>query len=144
MCEDFQMRFRHSEGNLHIAAKGSFDGDSAQHLLELFVSEYQTGGRIFVDTAGLDEIHPSGRIVLDSGLGRTQVPPASLFFKGEKGFQLAPSGSRVIVISRKGQEHRTAADAVAHHGPKKHKCCGKCAHCTCHEHGHEHAHEHGK
>ena len=132
MCADFKMKFRHSEGNLHVRASGGFDGDSACELLALFMEEYRAGGRIFVDTTGLNEIHPSGRVVLDSGLGRTRVSPASLFFKGEKGFQVAPSGSRVIVMSRKAHERGISAETAER---PKHRCCGKCAHCT--GHGHE-------
>lgn len=144
MCVDFQMRFRHSEGNLHIHASGGFDGESARELLALFRSEYRAGGRVFVDTVGLNDIQPSGRIMLDSELNRTQVPPASLFFKGEKGFQVAPSGSRVIVMSRKARKRGIPADAADTPAPEKHTCCGKCAHCTCHGHGHDHTSHHGE
>ena len=109
MCADFKMKFRHSEGNLHVRASGGFDGDSACALLALFMEEYRAGGRIFVDTTGLNEIHPSGRVVLDSGLGRTRVSPASLFFKGEKGFPVAPSGSIGIVMCAEYRRKRRNA-----------------------------------
>ena len=73
---NFQMRFRHSNGNLHIKAGGGFDGEAAETLLRLFSGEYPEGGRVFIDTEDIEQIHPSGRDVLSAGLARTAVPPA--------------------------------------------------------------------
>ena len=128
---EFQMRFRHSHGNLHIETMGGFDESAAEKLLQLVRRECPVGGRIFIDTTGVDSVYPSGRHALNVGLGVTLVPPSSLFFKGEKGFQVAPSGSRVIVMSRKAHERGISAETAER---PKHRCCGKCAHCTCHGH----------
>ena len=137
MSTDFQMHYRHNKTNLHVRVKGTFDGTSAHELLNLFQREYR-GGNVFVDTAALGEIMPFGKNILQSRLCQTPVQAASLFFKGEKGFAVAPSGSRVLLV----KQDKTAPDA----GRKKH-CCGNCANCTCRGkhasdgHGHEgHAH----
>ena len=135
MSRDFQMQFRHSEGNLHIRTSGKLDVDAARGLLKLFVSEYRHGGRIFVDTAGLEDIHPAVRGLLDSGLPESSVAPSSLYFKGEKGFQIAPAGCRVIVMARDGKEKRKTGTPRGRRF-SRHVCCGKCAHCTCHGQGH--------
>ncbi|MFR2385543.1 MAG: peptidylprolyl isomerase, partial [Bilophila wadsworthia] len=67
---------------------------------------------------------PFGSKVLQARLCQTPVPASQLFFKGENGFNMAPSGSRVLIVPPR---------------KKKSGCCGKCAHCTCHgEHGHGH------
>ena len=136
MSRDFQMQFRHSEGNLHIRTSGKLDADAARELLKLFVSEYRHGGRIFVDTSGLEDIHPTVRSVLDSGLPESAVVPSALYFKGEKGFQIAPAGCRVIVMARDGKGKQKTETRRARHS-SRHVCCGKCAHCTCHGRGHK-------
>ena len=126
MSTDFQMNYHHNKDNLHVKMQGIFDGNSAHELLNLFLREYRCGGRVFVDTAGVSEVLPFGSKVLQARLCQTPVPASQLFFKGENGFNMAPSGSRVLIVPPR---------------KKKSGCCGKCAHCTCHgEHGHGHGH----
>ena len=134
---EFQMRFRHSHGNLHIETMGGFDGIAAEKLLQLVRREYPAGGRIFIDTAGVDSVLPSGRHALNAGLGVTLVPASSLFFKGEKGFQMAPDGSRVLVVNPELLKDRAGEGTERSTRQKKHKCCGNCAHCTCRHHKHD-------
>ena len=127
---NFQMNFRHSRGNLHIKADGVFDEYAAKELLKLMSSEYPVGGRVFVDTAELCDIHPSGRVALGSGLSSTAVPASNLFFMGEKGFQIAPDGARVLIVDRSRLERAKEETEHASH-KENHHCCGKCAHCKC-------------
>ncbi len=134
MSADFHMQYHHNKDNLHVRMRGVFDGSSAHELLNLLLKEYRCGGRVFVDTAELRDIVPFGGKVLQARLCKTPVPAAQLFFKGENGFQIAPSGSRVLIVPQR---------------KKKTGCCGKCKQCTCggkcgghhHEH-HDHHHEH--
>lgn len=139
MSTDFQMHYRHNKTNLYIQVTGTFDGTSAHELLNLLQREYR-GGNVFVDTASLGGFMPFGKNVLQSRLCQTPVQAASLFFKGEKGFAVAPSGSRVLLVKQ--------GEPARNDGRKKH-CCGNCANCTCrgkHKHstdGHGHnEHEH--
>ncbi len=135
---NFQMNFRHSHGNLHVETMGGFDGEAAEKLLMLFCREYRAGSRIFVDTSGVNDIHPSGRTALNNGLGRTEVPASSLFFKGEKGFEMAPDGSRVLVLKQEFRGNRHSESEKSPSSSEKHHCCGRCAHCTCrHKHDHD-------
>ncbi len=127
---EFAMHFRHSNGNLHIKASGGFNDTAAESLLDLFCREYPAGGRVFVDTEGLDQVHPSGRRVLSSKLVCTPVPRESLFFMGEKGFQMAPDGTRVLIVNRE-KTHGASEQGKAGNGKTGHRCCGKCAHCKC-------------
>lgn len=120
----FRLQCRHSKGNLHIRASGVFDGDSARTLLKLLREQYRGAGRVFVDTSELSEIIPLGSAEFRTRLGDAAVPAGNLFFKGQKGFALAPNGSKVLIISAK---------------KKKSGCCGKCGggcacggHCHCH------------
>ena len=124
----FQTEFRHSNGNLHVKAVGGFDDDAAEHLLELFHLEYPAGGRIFVNTEGVGEVHSSGRETLGNGLPRSGVPASSVFFMGEKGFQMAPDGTRVLIFKH---TERAAAHEQPHKGREGQHCCGNCARCSC-------------
>ena len=98
MSTDFQMNYHHNKDNLHVKMQGIFDGNSAHELLNLFLREYRCGGRVFVDTAGVSEVLPFGSKVLQARLCQTPVPASQLFFKGENGFNMAPSGSRVLIV----------------------------------------------
>ena len=116
MSTDFAMKFRHNHGDLFVQARGTFDGNSAHELLLLLQQQYPGSGRVFIDTKDLSEVLPFGCKVLQTRLYQTAVPAGRLFFKGEKGFKMAPNGSRVLLID--GEK-------------KKAGCCGNCAHCTC-------------
>ena len=117
MSTDFQMNYHHNKDNLHVKMQGIFDGNSAHELLNLFLREYRCGGRVFVDTAGVSEVLPFGSKVLQARLCQTPVPASQLFFKGENGFNMAPSGSRVLIVPPR---------------KKKSGCCGnaRTAHAT--------------
>ena len=96
----FQIDSKQNNGNLHLRLKGLFDDSSAWELINLIHGWYKGRGRVFVDTKGLAEIHPSGSQVLKSNLDRGIIPFDNLFFKGEMGHQLAPSGSRVLIQNK--------------------------------------------
>lgn len=115
MSTDFQMTFRHNNDNLHVRVLGTFDGNSAQELLGLLQAQYREGGHVFVDTAGLDKVVPHGCTVFKNCLCRTQVPVTQLFFKGEKGVDMAPPGSGWLIAPER----------------KKQGCCGRCRNCSC-------------
>ena len=132
---DFGMQFRHSNGNLHIKATGVFDEDSGEILLDLFNKEYPAGGRVFIDTEAVSEVHSSGRAALALRLDRTPVPVGALFFMGEKGFQMAPDGTRVLIVDR-SRTRMPRKENQQRGGEHEHRCCGKCAHCKCRQ-GHD-------
>ena len=115
MNTHFHIEFKTSNGNLHVHPKGDFDGRSALELVTLIHEQYNGEGRVFIDTHRLREMHPSGCNTFRHRLDENRLPADRLFFKGEKGFEIAPQGSRVIVP------------------PKEHRCqCSKnCANCPC-------------
>ena len=115
MSTDFQMNYHHNKDNLHVKMQGIFDGNSAHELLNLFLREYRCGGRVFVDTAGVSEVLPFGSKVLQARLCQTPVPASQLFFKGENGFNMAPSGSRVLIVPQ--EEKRVLRKMRALHMP---------------------------
>jgi hypothetical protein len=94
----FEIHCRRSRGNLHVQPKGHLDRETAQQLLELIQDRYDGAGLVFVDTGALQEIHPQGADTFKSGLAAAAVVPIPrLFFKGRKGFDMAPEGCRVLV-----------------------------------------------
>ena len=115
MSTDFQMNYHHNKDNLHVKMQGIFDGNSAHELLNLFLREYRCGGRVFVDTAGVSEVLPFGSKVLQARLCQTPVPASQLFFKGENGFNMAPSGSRVLIVPPRKKKSGAAENARTAH-----------------------------
>lgn len=115
MNKTFHIEFKKSNGNLHIQPSGDFDGASAWELLNLLHDQYRGQGNVFIDTSRLRQIHPFGCSTFKCRLNRKQLPADRLYFKGKKGFELAPDGSKVIMAPEK----------------KKHRCCENCANCHC-------------
>ncbi len=115
MSTEFQIELRKSNGNLHVRLKGYFDGNSACQLAERIHSGYDGSGLVFIDTHSLCDLCEFGCSTFRSVLDRKKVPADSLVFKGKKGFEIAPDGSRVIIA---------CAD-------KQGGCKGDCANCPC-------------
>ncbi len=115
MSETFQIQFRKSNGNLHLRLEGDFNGSSAWQLIRLLEERYCGKGRIFIDTRHLKRLHPFGCSTFQSELVLSRVPAGCLFFKGEKGFEIAPRKSNVIMMPQKSQR----------------RCSGDCKNCSC-------------
>ena len=115
MSTNFQIEFRKSNGNLHVRPMGNFDGSSAWELINLLHEKYDGKGRIFIETRNLHKICPFGCSTFQCRLNLSALPADRLFFKGKKGFEIAPKGSKVIVV------------------PEKHRfrCNGNCENCPC-------------
>lgn len=115
MSHRFRIDFKESNGNLHIRPKGPLDGSSACALLQFLHDHYGGTGRVFIDTRDLEEILPFGCSTFQSRLNRKWIPADRMYFKGDKGFKLAPDGSRVLVLNE-----------------NRRQCCDdRCENCTC-------------
>jgi hypothetical protein len=57
-------------------------------------------GRVFVNTADLDDIATDGVSLFKDHMTRKGIPRDWLYFKGEKGFKIAPDGSRVLICKK--------------------------------------------
>jgi len=115
MSADFQIESKTSNGDLHLRPRGDFDGSSAYELLDFIHNKYDGRGRVFIDTNHLHHLCSFGCNTFRCGLNFSLLPADRIFFKGEKGFEIAPNGSRVIVAP----------------GAKKHHCTGNCKNCRC-------------
>lgn len=99
MAANFNITFRKSRGNLYFRPKGAFDGNSAWELINLIHDKYNGQGRVFIDTCRLGKISPFGCCIFKDHLDANILPFRRLFFKGEKGFDIAPNGSQVLIVS---------------------------------------------
>ena len=99
MKSEFKMEFRHSAGNLHLHPQGRFNGMGAWVLYKAIRKYYPGSGRVFVDTSGLHSITSSGVGLFRELMKSRAVPPDRLYLKGEKGFDMAPDGSRVLICN---------------------------------------------
>jgi hypothetical protein len=115
MNQRFRIESKRSNGNLHLHPKGTLDGSSACELIRLLHEQYQGRGSVFIETRDLDEVHPFGCSTFRGRLDLKRLPADRIFFKGEKGFQMAPEGSRVLIVSE----------------DRKPRCDGRCENCTC-------------
>jgi hypothetical protein len=117
MSSNFQIALKKKKDNLHLQAEGDFDGSSAWQLINLLHEEYNGKGEVLIDTGNLRRVYPFGCRTFQCQLDLNRVPATRLSFKGEKGFEIAPRGSKVI------------------EAPKRHRCrCdGKCTNCPCSE-----------
>ena len=117
MSMNFQIDFNKHNGSLHVSPKGDFDGSSTCELANLIYEQHDGMALVVIDTRHLGEMCPFGCSTFLSCLHRIGLPSVKLSFQGEKGYDMAPKGSRVLV------------------SPNKHQCrCnGKCTRCLCAE-----------
>jgi len=96
----FHVDFRYSGGNLHITLSGEFNGMCAWELIKTIKRQYAGSGRIFVNTAGLNRVMSDGADLFKSHMTRKRIPHDWLYFKGNKGFRIAPDGGRVLICKK--------------------------------------------
>ena len=110
--QGFLIKFRRSVGNLHIKLSGEFSSRCAWELIKIIKLQHSGVGRIFVNTAGLDRIASVGAELFKFHMRKSKMPSSRLYFKGEKGFEIAFDGSRVIVRNNLGNR-----EAISFQGP---------------------------
>lgn len=115
MSAKFQLEFRQSNGNLFIDAAGDFDGHSAWELMNAINRKYAGQGRVFVNTERIEDVTPFGQGLFHDLMAKSVLPKDRLFLKGEKGFEIGPDGSSVLIGKKKN--HR--------------RCDGRCSNCRC-------------
>ena len=90
---------RNSAGNLHVDLYGEFNGRCAWELFKL-LKQHGGARRVFVNTAGIRQIAGEGVQLFRSYMTRPRIQHDWLYFKGEKGFKIAPNGSRVLICKK--------------------------------------------
>jgi hypothetical protein len=115
MSTNFQVAFKTHNGNLHVHPSGDFDGSSAFQLIRLLDQKYDGKGEVVIDTRKLRNVFPFGSNTFQGNLNLSRIPKDRLSFSGEKGYDLAPEGYKVIETS---QKHTCG-------------CSGNCENCAC-------------
>jgi hypothetical protein len=95
----FQIDCRNSRGNLHVKLNGTFNGMCAWELLKI-LWQHDGSGRVFVNTNGIGPVAGEGVELFRIHMKRRRIPRDWLYFKGKKGFKIAPDGSRVLVCKK--------------------------------------------
>lgn len=115
MSTNFQVVFEKKNRDLHVKTRGDFDGTSACRLIDLLRQKYDGKGKVIIDTQHLRKVYPFGCSTFQCRLNMSRVPAKQLVFEGEKGFDIAPRGSKVTAAIRQRRRH----------------CNGSCAGCPC-------------
>ena len=115
MSAKFHIKLKRNNGNLHLRVAGIFDGSSAWQLVNLLHKKYDGKGQVFIDTNGLRDIYPFGCSTFQCQLNPRRLPANRLVFKGEKGLEIAPDGSKVIVAPGRQSDHPGGPDHDRRH-----------------------------
>ncbi|MGD9158815.1 MAG: hypothetical protein PVG39_10445 [Desulfobacteraceae bacterium] len=103
MERGFSIDSRYSVGNLHVNLSGEFNGLCAWELVKTIKLKNKGKGRVFVNTDKLNSILIDGIELFKMHMCGRQMKKDWLYFKGDKGFEIAPDGSRVLICG-KGDE----------------------------------------
>ncbi|HBV42226.1 hypothetical protein JBF11_08905 [Taurinivorans muris] len=114
---DYRVDYRCSNGNIHVDVSGEFNRNTAGAVLEILQTAYTGSGRIFIDTAQIQNVVECGAEYFKTAFAAIDVPTACLFFKGKKGERIGPDGSRLLLMKEREK-----------------KCCGNCKNCSCKNH----------
>ncbi len=115
MQTNFNIETQQRDGDLHVQTRGDFNGSSAMQLIHTLHEKYNGRGKVFIETNHLREICPFGCRTFQCRLDKHKLPVERLYFKGQKGLEMAPEGSTVIASSHK--------DGCG--------CNGNCRNCPC-------------
>jgi hypothetical protein len=95
----FKIICRHSAGNLHVNLYGEFNGMCAWELFKL-LRQHIGSRRVFVNTIGIWQVAGEGVKLFRAYMTSRRMRRDWLYFKGNKGFSIAPDGSRVLVCDK--------------------------------------------
>lgn len=110
MNPGFHLDCRHSAGNLHVNLCGEFNGMCAWELFKV-LTRHQGAGRIFVNTQKIRRIAEEGINLFKSHMSH-RCARDWLYFKGQKGFEIAPNGSRVLICKKAARELEDKSDRL--------------------------------
>jgi len=98
VAANFRILFHKSESSLHLKLLGTLDGSSALELLNTLKVKTFGASRVFIHTAGLNEIDPFGQSLFRSHFNELKAIATPFLFTGEKAFELAPERNGVVGI----------------------------------------------
>ena len=113
-----RISFRRSANNLHIATGEDLDLEQARAILNrslnLMRCHSNDCNKFFIDVRHVTCIQPAAAAALRSA-PQASIAPQRIHYKGSRGFELAASGNKVLIVPEKA----------------KHVCKGTCPNCRC-------------
>lgn len=110
------LSFRRNANNLHIAAGEDLDLAKARAILDLMYSHSHDCNKFFIDVRQVSRVQPDAMAALRHA-SPAAIAPQRIHYKGSRGFDLAASGNKVLIVPEKA----------------KHVCKGNCPNCRCKE-----------
>lgn len=90
MAGNFKILFHQNCDSIHLKLLGDFDGSSAHVLLNTIKIYSTIAKKVFINTDGLKDIHPFGKVVFHNNFHEVNKKDVSFIFTGENGNSLAP------------------------------------------------------
>ena len=107
-----RISFRRSANNLHIATGEDLDLERTYTLASHnYINDCN---KFFIDVRHVTRIQPAAAAAL-RGAPQPSIAPQRIHYKGSRGFELATSGNKVLIVPEKA----------------KHVCKGTCPNCRC-------------
>lgn len=97
MDKGFFIDFCRNVQNLHISIRGEFNGMCAWELIKIIRFNGKGAVRIFVSTTGILGVSEEGVKLFKAHMEQREIERDWLYFRGEKGFVMAPERARVII-----------------------------------------------
>ncbi len=123
MSANFQIDIKKNNGYLQLTPRGDFDGSSAWELVNLLHEQYDGKGRVVIDTRNLRKMCPFGCSTFRCHFKDNRLPVNHLLFKGEKGYEIAPAGCKILVSHEKERCHCNGnfTSCPCSHASRKHQ-----------------------
>ncbi len=114
-----QLPYRISANNMHVTLEGRLSPDLAAELGGLVATHEGKCATFFIDVRRMEDAEPGAAESLKNVMRQSPVPPHRIAYKGQRGFDLAVNGNKVLIPS----PHR--------HREPGHVCKGNCPNCRC-------------
>ena len=105
-----QLSFRRSANNLHIATGEDLDLEQARAILNLMRCHSSDCNKFFIDVRHVTRIQPAAAAAL-RGAPQPCIAPQRIHYKGSRGFELAASGNKVLIVPAPTAAARTKRPA---------------------------------
>ncbi len=118
MDAGFTFDYRTNNGNLYLDLKGHYDESAAREVVS-FLESAHNGGKIFISAFNVHELTEKGMNYFKNAMPKTSVSLPNLYLKGEKGSEMMPQGSRMLLLKEAVKDKINEKKSSC-------KCGGKC------------------
>lgn len=101
MIQETTITVKKKKSNIHFYIDGAYNTETAMSVAGDISRSYKGKGNVFIHTGEITDISVHAKEMFESLVQILQLPVKSIYFNGEKGFQLCHNGGRVIIMNRK-------------------------------------------